>query len=152
MNPKSPSATRALPDFKESDVSLIKPRVYRHRAVPAIDPFSFLKIPVVGITLCFDVGPWLSLVERLNGVQEVESSNLSGPISFFEYLSIFPLRRREPFYLLFGWGGVDSMFSFRRRSLKKRLKLSFYRPFVSVFFFGFTRTDRNLSSPFTLPC
>ena len=28
------------------------------------------------------IGPWLSLVERLNGVQEVESSNLSGPIFF----------------------------------------------------------------------
>ena len=26
-----------------------------------------------------DYGAWLSLVERLNGVQEVESSNLSAP-------------------------------------------------------------------------
>gem|GEM_PF-5821476 len=32
------------------------------------------------IRLLLYIGPWLSLVERLNGVQEVESSNLSGPI------------------------------------------------------------------------
>ena len=87
MNPKSPSATRPLPDFKESAAAVIDPPLIRHRAVPAIVPIFVLENPRRRNHIVFDVGPWLSLVERLNGVQEVESSNLSGPISFLPNIS-----------------------------------------------------------------
>jgi hypothetical protein len=43
------------------------------------------------------IGPWLSLVERLNGVQEVESSNLSGPIFFTNRRRRFRSRRCDWF-------------------------------------------------------
>ena len=51
MNPKSPSSTRPLPDFKQSAASDIGPLFIRHAAVPAISRFSFLKIPARGINI-----------------------------------------------------------------------------------------------------
>ncbi len=80
--------------------------------------------------MCFDVGPWLSLVERLNGVQEVESSNLSGPISFFGYLSTFP-RDGEVHPICYLARVIDSLLCFLSGDYpsKKSFELSFYRPF-----------------------
>lgn len=56
--------------------------VCRQRTVPLSSPertFCGTPAPFV-VFLPFGYGPWLSLVERLNGVQEVPGSNPGGPI------------------------------------------------------------------------
>ena len=126
----------------------------RHKAVPSIDPFSFLKIPVVGITLCSDVGPWLSLVERLNGVQEVESSNLSGPISFFRKSFPFPLRLRELSHLLFGWGcGLDVFFpaTISEKEVEAVILSTLWLRFLFQFFWDRSKSFISIHSPLPKP-
>ena len=70
------------------------------------------------------VGPWLSLVERLLGVQEVASSNLAGPTSYLRPVRVFHPGRPELFrtarveraeFTPAAWGGGRRGWSRRRQ-------------------------------------
>ena len=152
MNPKSPSATRALPDFKESAVSLIKPRVYSAQGRSRYRPIFVLENPRCRNHIMFRCRAVAQLGRALEwGSRGREFKSLRPDFFFRISLHFSPETSRAVLFVI-RLGVVDSMFSFRRLSLKKRFKLSFYRPFGSVFFFSFSGTDRNRSSPFTRPC
>ncbi len=90
MNPKSPSSTRPLPEFKESATSHIWPLFIRHNAVPSLSPFSFLKIPARGINIVARCRAVAQLGRALEwGSRGREFKSLRPDFFFFENLFTF---------------------------------------------------------------